>query len=591
MSENSITENEAFSWKNHKAILVAAICFFIFFLGTIAINIYTSGLVDGNTLNVSGNETSQQLWFVQLAGFALIFLCFVFILFSFATQLRSLSHAFADLNDKNQDILRTVHEGFFSLTSDFKIGDQISASARELFGQNFRHGDDFFSLISLSVSDKTLKETREFISLLSAKHVKEQLIQSINPLSKIEVNLKNKLGTNKKHYLMLNFSRVLDQKGKLRYLLVTVQDITEKLELEEKVQNERQRSQNEFSMLVKAMEADPEELHSFVENAEERLLYVNDLLRSTSSINDENRLRSIIDEILREIHGIKGNAAALNLDSITGIAHQFENELSSIKNSKARKIDLSEELLSLPIPLGNLLAGISMLKGIVAQGGGISSRTVEIDSSSGGFATTEQLPEQESPATDDSIINPFDRNILTHLIKDISKEHGNQVQLHINCDDGWQKFSNTTSQTLREIGIQLVRNAIVHGIEPEKDRVTAKKGKVGNITIDLKKTDPKTWRLSVKDDGKGLYAPTIRKKLKALKWYTDEKLNKLSDKQVIMHIFKPGFSTASKTSIHAGRGAGLDLIMHDMRKLSSAHLHISSTPGEFTEFVLTFLND
>ena len=538
-----------------------------------------------NDLEVLADGRSQRLRMVQTIGIILALINFIFILFKFIRQLRVADKAVSVANEENEDILKTVHEGLFLLTPDYKIGNQISVSASNLFGQKLRPGDDFFELLTNRVSEKTLEDAQEYVALLTSEHVKEQLIQSINPLSQVEVSFKNKLGINKKHFLMLNFSRVLDKAKKLRHLLVTIQDITEKIELEAKLQEERQRSQNEFSMLLKAMEADPGELRSFIESAESRLLYVNDLLRSTSETSNEIKLQAIIDEISREIHGIKGNAAALNLDNIADIAHNFEDDLAAIKNAKAHGSKLSEELLSLPIPLGNLLAAVSMLKGIINLGPAIQASSNMALTSANISALTNNTA---AIKTDNDHINPLDQSVFDNLVSSITKEYGKQTQLHITADNGWQDFSKTTSQALREITIQLVRNAIVHGIEPVTDRVIAGKSREGLVTIRLRNTNDNTWQLSVKDDGSGLDANAIREKLKTLEWYTDGQLKNMSDKQVIMHIFKPGFSMASRSSMHAGRGAGLDLIVHDMHKLSSAHLHVSSHPGTFTEFILTF---
>lgn len=72
-----------------------------------------------------------------------------------------------------------------------------------------------------------------------------------------------------------------------------------------------------------------------------------------------------------------------------------------------------------------------------------------------------------------------------------------------------------------------------------------------------------------------------------MNWYSAEQLQGFSDKQVIAHIFKPGFSTALATSRHAGRGVGLDLVQANVQNLG-ARLLLSSTPGQHTEFKISF---
>ena len=91
----------------------------------------------------------------------------------------------------------------------------------------------------------------------------------------------------------------------------------------------------------------------------------------------------------------------------------------------------------------------------------------------------------------------------------------------------------------------------------------------------------------VRDDGAGLSAPRIRRKLLELGWYTQEQLDAFDDRQVVAHIFKPGFSTAGSVGLHAGRGVGLDLVQENVRKLG-ARLLLGSTPGAHTEFRIRF---
>jgi two-component system chemotaxis sensor kinase CheA len=95
------------------------------------------------------------------------------------------------------------------------------------------------------------------------------------------------------------------------------------------------------------------------------------------------------------------------------------------------------------------------------------------------------------------------------------------------------------------------------------------------------------WLLTVRDDGAGLSAPRIRRKLLELGWYTAEQLDAFDDRQVVSHIFKPGFSTAQGVSLHAGRGVGLDLVQANVQQLGG-RMTLASTPGEHTEFRVRF---
>jgi chemotaxis protein histidine kinase CheA len=138
----------------------------------------------------------------------------------------------------------------------------------------------------------------------------------------------------------------------------------------------------------------------------------------------------------------------------------------------------------------------------------------------------------------------------------------------------------------REIAVQLVRNAVVHGVEAPATRAGAGKAEAGRVRVQLSR-DETEWSLAVRDDGAGLSAPRIRRKLLDLGWYNAAQLDNLDDRQVVAHIFKPGFSTAASVSLHAGRGVGLDVVQAHVQKLGG-RLTLASTPGEFTEFRVRF---
>ena len=85
-----------------------------------------------------------------------------------------------------------------------------------------------------------------------------------------------------------------------------MQDISQKVELEERLQSERQHTQNEFLMLLKAFENEPATMRSFVERAKAFLLEINDLLTSTSSVSSQTQVLKAVNGAFRRIHAIKG---------------------------------------------------------------------------------------------------------------------------------------------------------------------------------------------------------------------------------------------------------------------------------------------
>ena len=501
-----------------------------------------------------GASRASTLRMVQTGGIVLALLNFIFILFKFLTRLRTSDAAIEAANEENREILTSVREGLFLLTPDFHLGSQLSQSAHTLFGRKLAPGDNFFALLEPLVSPKALTDARDYVQLLFAPHVKEALVQGINPLSEVEVAVKNRLGQDVQRHLSFHFNRVQED-GAVRHLLVTVQDISTRIELETRLQAERTRSQKEFAMLLKAIDADPALLRQFVYRAEGSLLEINDIMRSTSAAHGEAAILKRLDEIARRVHSLKGDAGTLGLDTVANQAHTFETELQRIRQSGG---DLGSALLSLPLPLEDLLAKVSALKSLTGL----------------------QRPAAEDGGSPDAV-----NAALAKLAQEVAADSGRKVQPLVRM--GSQSDLDEASGSLvREIAVQLLRNAVIHGIETPLLRKAANKDEEGKVEVQLVRGETE-WTLSVRDDGAGLSAARVRQKLLDLGWYTAAQLDSFDDRQIVSHIFKPGFSTAGGVSMHAGRGVGLDVVQANVQKLG-ARMLLSSTPGQFTEFKIKF---
>jgi two-component system, chemotaxis family, sensor kinase CheA len=522
-------------------------------------NLKLLGLMNQLTtaLESVASQRANTLRMVQTAGIALALLNFAFILFKFLRRLRTSDAEIQAVNDENREILTSVREGLFLLTPDMQLGSQLSKSAHALFGRPLQPGQNFFEVLQPLVSDKVLGEAHDYIDLLFAPHVKEQLVQGINPLSEVKATVKNRLGQDTTRYLSFHFNRVQGA-GKVRHLLVTVQDISQRIELEERLQSERQRSQKEFSMLLKAFETDPATMRSFVERTEASLLEINDLLRSTSSVSSETQVLKAVDGAFRRIHAIKGDAASLGLDVLASLAHQFESELQKLKDGGQATGDT---LLSLPLPLEDLLTKVGAFKAI-------STRQTSASDSA-------------NPVTPDAF-----NAMLTKLATDVSRDCNKSVTATVHMGSVLDLPAHKVNQ-IRDIAIQLVRNAVVHGVEDAAQRSALGKSATGQLLVKLTREDTGEWQLSVRDDGAGLDAQRIRQKLIDLSWYSTEQLESFSDKQIISHIFKPGFSTASAAGQHAGRGVGLDVVQSHVQSMG-ARLLLSTVPNQYTEFKVRF---
>jgi two-component system chemotaxis sensor kinase CheA len=513
-------------------------------------NLELLGLMNELTtdLETAAGQRAGRLRQVQTAGIALALVNFVFILLKFVRRLRQSDASVEQANEENREILSVVREGLFLLTPQFHIGTQISSSVGTMFGRAVEPGDTFAEVLGPLVSAATLHDAQGYVELLFAPHVSEALVQSINPLSEVELSIVDALGKTRRRHLSLQFNRVMDH-GEVRHLLVTVQDVTTRVELERRLQGEQQRAQREFDLLMRAFETEPVALRRFVEHAESALLKVNELLRHIDASCHHDLARRTVDAIHRHVHGVKGEASMLGLDLLSATAHEFESQLQSLREAP---VFSGDALLALPLPLEELLTRVQTLKRW-----GLRER-VAPPAATGAFGDQ-----------------------LAGLVQRIATQTGRPARLSHQLG-GLDALPSATREALAKIAVQLVRNAAVHGIDPLPQRLMLGKPSVGAIEVALESADADLRDLVVRDDGGGLDADRVRARLLELKWFSVEALAEMTPDQVVSQIFRPGFSTASAIGEHAGRGVGLDLVVELVRQLG-ARLLVSSRRGQGTE--------
>lgn len=107
--------------------------------------------------------------------------------------------------------------------------------------------------------------------------------------------------------------------------------------------------------------------------------------------------------------------------------------------------------------------------------------------------------------------------------------------------------------------LHLLKNAVVHGIEPPDTRRLLGKPERGIIRIGLE-SDKKVLILEVADDGAGISAKKLKEKAIAAGILTAETAANMPDDAAAELIFDRGLTTADKIDLNAGRGVGMSIV-------------------------------
>lgn len=129
----------------------------------------------------------------------------------------------------------------------------------------------------------------------------------------------------------------------------------------------------------------------------------------------------------------------------------------------------------------------------------------------------------------------------------------------------------------------LLRNAIVHGVEPRATRQQNGKAETGELLVQVSQHGNEV-SIQFSDDGAGLDLERIR--AKALSGGLLAAEDDASDQQVTELIFEPGFSTADTLTELAGRGVGMDVVRSEAQSLGG-RVGVVSQPGQGARFTIT----
>ncbi|WP_460758728.1 response regulator [Lysobacter fragariae] len=177
---------------------------------------------------------------------------------------------------------------------------------------------------------------------------------------------------------------------------------------------------------------------------------------------------------------------------------------------------------------------------------------------------------------------PFDSLLprLRRVVRQASGETGKNAQLKLSNAQG--ELDRNVLERMTAPLEHMLRNSIAHGLETPDKRKKAGKGEEGTITIGIRREGSEVV-LDVSDDGAGLNRDAIRKRGEERGLVRQGAV--ISDTDLDMLIFEPGFSTADEVSRLSGRGVGMDVVASEVRQLGGT-IDIVSTPGKGARFIL-----
>lgn len=144
---------------------------------------------------------------------------------------------------------------------------------------------------------------------------------------------------------------------------------------------------------------------------------------------------------------------------------------------------------------------------------------------------------------------------LNRVIRDISHKENKKVTFIVKGED--IEIDKEIVDHLFDPLMHLIRNAIDHGIESPKERLSINKPEQGVIKLNVENNNGEIT-IHVEDDGRGLDEEKIKKTAKEKGLLKENQI--YTEQDILSMIMLPGFSTKKQANEISGRGVGMDVV-------------------------------
>ncbi len=131
------------------------------------------------------------------------------------------------------------------------------------------------------------------------------------------------------------------------------------------------------------------------------------------------------------------------------------------------------------------------------------------------------------------------------VIRELCRKTGKEIEVEIEGSE--VELDKSIIEALGDPMTHLLRNAADHGIEPPDERERAGKPRTGRLRIAAFHEGGQV-NILIEDDGRGIDVEKVKAKAVERGLITPQQAQAMDDREAVMLIFAPGFSTAEKVT-------------------------------------------
>ncbi|NQZ57991.1 MAG: Hpt domain-containing protein [Lentisphaeraceae bacterium] len=386
-----------------------------------------------------------------------------------------------------------------------------------------------------------------------------------------------------------NFSYHLIDEEKSQSLMVVIEDITEQRRAEKGKINAVKNYKGNLELLHNVISLNNSEIFSFLHGCDHILQEIEELMRGEVVDVDT------VNQLFRRIQNIKDGAVSLNFDELTENTYKLETYLSQLaqRQKELNPEEVNSQLLTIKNDLNHLYQITNHFDIESESERGITEKRIVIDENCinnllGELQDLEQTYAEISGEAMADVLKSVQKMKMIalssceptarRLVENLNKELGKKTAFIFksDCDLPQEVFHSITNPL-----IQLIRNAMIHGIESPAEREAAGKSFIGVISVAALESETQ-YEVNVSDDGRGLDLGDIQRS--ALEQGIED-VEQKSSSELIELVFKTGFTCTKGSLPSSGRGIGLNLVKASVENFDG-EIKIENSPGKGLSFTL-----
>jgi two-component system, chemotaxis family, sensor kinase CheA len=384
-------------------------------------------------------------------------------------------------------------------------------------------------------------------------------------------------------HIILDYFPLRSDEGKtISNMVVVATDQTSEFEANKALEREKK-----YAKMVIKLVSGKKQFRQFVASTAETIENLNIEFKSTPAKFD-------LEDIFRRLHTLEGEAGIYFATEIWSASREAQEILETAR--RGEKVEVATLCEGLRPKLKNLKTCYDQFiennKELFAVAGITDSERIEVS-----LEDVEELGRKlrqyglTNDKADDVVNLLLYEPLLDGLrhyqdvVQNVAQKLNRKVA-PIKFDGGRVKGFLPNYADLFATFVHVFRNIVDHGIEPSEEREMMGKPAAGQIHVQLSEMSNhggRWFRFEVSDDGQGISADRLRKKLSST--MTADEVAAMNPKDLIQKIFDSGITTKDEVGEFSGRGVGLNAVKSEAEKLGGK-AWVETEVGQWTKLII-----